>query len=193
MKYSDTEIVAQIKKGDSDSVLNFLYQTVQFKISSWIIQNNGNEEEAQDIFQDAVVAFYKFVLANKFEEGRSVEGFIFAIGRNLWINRVKQKNKLMMDAEGIEKLPEITEESDFLTEIVDAERAQKMEVLLSQLGERCKELLTLSIFYSMPMEDISEKMGFSNANTAKTKNYKCKQRLIKIIKENEQVKEWLYK
>ena len=37
-------------------------------------------------------------------------------------------------------------------------------------------------FDNMSMAEIAEKMGFANADTAKTKKYKCKQELDKKIK-----------
>lgn len=190
MKYTDDEILTAIKKGESDNVLKFLYKNVQPKVKSWVLQNNGDDDEAQDIFQDAVVAFYKYVTADKFKEGSSVAGFIYTIGKNLWINRVKQKSRFIGNVEAHSN--KYSEEMVFQSQDISSERAEKMQEILSQLGERCKELLTYSIFYKMPMEDISEKMGFNNADTAKTKNYKCKQRLIKLIKENAHLKELLY-
>lgn len=192
MKYSDKEIVRAIKGGNADEVLEFLYHTVQFKISNWIIKNNGSEEEAQDIFQDSVLSFYNYVLANKFDETKSVDGFLFSIARNNWINRAKQKQKFIDSSEHVEYKIEQVEDNEFIQQSNDSDRAKKLDVLLSELGERCKELLTYSIFYKMSMEEISEKMDFNNANTAKTKNYKCKQRLMKIIDTNATVKDWLY-
>ena len=193
--FSDIEIVQEIKRGNSDKVLLYLYQTTQYKLSSWIMKNSGNEEEAQDIFQDAVLSFYQYVLDQKFEEGKSVDAFIFSIGRNKWINRAKQKSKMVSGVEERE-FSTAVESSEPMTEEFSAlfseDKSAKMEALLTQLGERCKELLQCSIFYNMNMTDIAEKMEFSNANTAKTKNYKCKKRLMKIINEDEQVKGWLY-
>jgi hypothetical protein len=34
------------------------------------------------------------------------------------------------------------------------------------------------------MKEISEKMGFSSENVAKTKKFKCKQRLIELVKKD---------
>lgn len=190
-KFTDIEIVEEIKKGNSDEVLLFLYQTTQYKLSSWIIKNNGNEEEAQDIFQDSVLSFYQYVLGGKFDEGKSVDAFIFSVGRNKWINRAKQRNKTVS---GVDEYVYGTpnEISSEFAAVFSEDKSAKMDALLTQLGERCKELLTYSVFYSMKMVDIAEKMEFSNADTAKTKNYKCKKRLMKIINEDEQVKGWLY-
>ncbi|MFT5823540.1 MAG: RNA polymerase sigma factor (sigma-70 family) [Crocinitomix sp.] len=192
-KFSDIEIIQAIKIGKANHVLPFLYETTQFKIRSWILKNNGNVEEAQDIFQDAVISFYDYVLAGKFTEGKSVDAFLFSISRNLWINRTKQKSKLLVGSEGLENMGAHVDNDNFLSRTMDMERAKKLDSLFNQLGERCKELLTNSIFYNLRMEEISERMGFSTANAAKTKNYKCKQRLIKIMRENEKSKEWLYK
>ena len=190
MNYTDAEILSAIKNGESGKVLNFLYKTVRPKIKAWVVQNNGDDDEAQDIFQDAIIVFHKYVVMDQFKKENSVAGFIYSISKNMWINRIKQKNKFNGNIES--QLKTHSEENEFYVQTLNDERADKIQEILSQLGERCKELLTYSIFYRLPMEEISEKMGFSNANTAKTKNYKCKQRLIKLVKENAHLKEFLY-
>ncbi len=189
MNYTDAEIIESIKKGESDNVLKFLYKSVQPKVRAWVLQNNGDTDEAQDIFQDAVIAFYKYVTENKFKEGNSVAGFIYTISRNLWVNRVKQKNKFERNVEMHANVH--AEEMEIQTRDIGSDRETKINEILSQLGDRCKELLTYSVFYKMSMEDISIKMGFNNSDTAKTKNYKCKQRLIKLMNENAHLKKSL--
>ena len=190
--YTDIEIINEIKAGNSDGVLLYLYQTTQYKLTSWILKNNGNEEEAQDIFQDSVLSFYQYVLEGNFKEGASVDAFIFSVGRNKWINRAKQRNKLVSGVTE-DSLGQTNPEEEGFSKIMDEDNTDKMNALLEKLGERCKQLLTYSIFYNLKMTDIAEKMAFSNADTAKTKNYKCKKRLMKIINENDHVKTWLYR
>ena len=192
--YTDKEIIESIRKGKTERVLNYLYDTAQYKIRNWILKNNGNEEEAQDIFQDAVLSFYNYVLENRFDESKSVEGFLFAVGRNAWVNRAKQKNRLITGENEMSKMSNVPDDAALISQSMDEDNSQKIEALLSKLGDRCKQLLTYSIFYNMRMDEIAETMGFNNANTAKTKNYKCKQRLIGIIKENPKydIKAWVY-
>lgn len=192
-KYSDPEILEQILNGNSNDVLHFLYENVQPKITSWILKNNGSDEEAQDIFQDAVLAFYEYVRLGKFDQDKSVDGFIFSIGRNKWINRAKQKNKVVSGSEFLNDLNFESEEMEIEIEPIEENTLQNIENLLSKIGERCKELLTHSIFYNMSMQDISEALGFKNADVAKTKNYKCKKRLMKLIQEDGVASEWLFK
>ena len=188
--FNDIEIVDAILSNKANEVLPFLYGNVQPKMTKWIISNSGDKAEAQDIFQDAVIAFYRYVKTGKFEKGASVDAFIFSVGKNLWVNRVKQKNRLVSNADN--HINQLMTEADFSAQIIDKEREEKIQAVLSQLGERCKQLLTYSIFHNLSMEEISQKMDFNNANTAKTKNYKCKQRLIALVKDNEYFKELLY-
>ena len=37
-------------------------------------------------------------------------------------------------------------------------------------------------FDRMSMQEIADRLGFANTNTAKTKKYKCKQKLDNIVK-----------
>lgn len=184
-KYTDLELIALIKEGSSDKALNYLYKSVQPKIRIWILQNNGDKEEAQDIFQDSIVTFYNYVLNDKYKVENSVEGFVFSIAKNKWINRVKQKNRTTRIEETSKNLmvESTSPEEDFNSVVFD---------LLEKLGDVCKDLLTYSVFYKLSMEDIALKMGYENSNTAKTKNYKCKQRLVKLVKDKEGLKKILY-
>jgi RNA polymerase sigma factor (sigma-70 family) len=183
--YSDQEIIALIKNAESNQVLNFLYKTVQPKVTGWIIKNSGNNDDAQDVFQDAVLSFYNYVLDDKFDATKSVTAFIFSSAKNMWINRVKLVNR--ESGELPYQVPDVSEKID-----ISEENEMKISSLLAELGARCEELLTYSVFYKMSMEDIALRMGFSNANAAKTKNYKCKQRLVLLVKDKKGLKDYLF-
>ena len=64
------------------------------------------------------------------------------------------------------------------------EKNESLIGLFSTIGDRCKELLLLSIFDKRPMSEIAGILGFSSENSAKTQNYKCKQKLIQALKTN---------
>ena len=38
------------------------------------------------------------------------------------------------------------------------------------------------VLFSISMQDIADKLGFANTNTAKTKKYKCKKKLDELVK-----------
>ena len=68
--------------------------------------------------------------------------------------------------------------------MISNEKKMVLENLFLSIGEKCKELLLLSIFDKRSMIEISEILGFSSENSAKTQNYKCKQKLIKTLELN---------
>lgn len=188
MEYSDTEILSLIRKGEDDRALSYLYKKVLPKIKHLIYTNNGDHDEAYDIFQDAIMIFYKQVKLDKYKDEYEIAGFIYSVSRNLWINRVKRKNKSVGLSDAVSSLEA---DHNALEDLVTKEREELIIKMLSDLGERCKELLLYSIFHKFSMKEICEKMGFSTENAAKTRNYKCKQKLIELVKDNQSIKDLL--
>jgi RNA polymerase sigma factor (sigma-70 family) len=132
--------------------------------------------------------FYKQVKTDKFKEEYEIAGFIYSVSRNLWINRVKQKNR---NVSMPETLHYESTEPGLLEGLITKEREAYIMNMLSELGERCKELLLNSIYHKFSMKEICEKMGFGTEDAAKTRNYKCKQKLIALVKDNPTVKDLL--
>ena len=78
-----------------------------------------------------------------------------------------------------------TNEMSDSSEVIDFDRKEKHEIIhnvVNQLGETCRKVLALYYFDGRPMMEIAEILNFANADTAKTKKYKCKKELDKKIK-----------
>lgn len=70
-------------------------------------------------------------------------------------------------------------------ELNDFETRERMEIInkcINSLGETCRKVLMYYYFDNLSMTDIAEKLGFANADTAKTKKYKCKKELDELIR-----------
>jgi RNA polymerase sigma factor (sigma-70 family) len=178
VKYTDKDIIKAIKKGDDHKAVEALYRDVFPKIKKFIA---GNEriEEAKDIFQEAMLIFYKQVIAGKFDEKYEVAGFIYTISKNLWINRLNKKKK-MVDLNQ-EEIPESGEKS-ILDNIMIEDKKELIKGIFSQLGDKCRELLTYTIYQDLSMEDVAVRMNFNTANAATTAMFRCKQKLLEIVK-----------
>ncbi len=180
MQYTDREIIVALKKGDDDAVLSFLYKAVLPKVKHYIKSNKGNEDEAKDIFQDAVIVFYKKAKQETLPENVNITAYICLISKNLWINRIKKMNKSseLMDSHYIES------DEDFLSSIITEEKKDALKNLLSQIGDECQKLLKYSVYDNLSMKEICVLMGYSSENVAKTYNYRCKQKLIQLVMKN---------
>lgn len=169
-------------------MLKYFYEKVFPGIRRYILNNSGTEADAKDVFQDAVMIFYKQVKLGKYKEEYEINGFIYSVSRNLWINTVLRKNKTVaLD----DTLPISEYAKSASDDLITKEREAFILGIFTQLGEVCKQLLIYSIFDNLSMKEIKEKMGFSSENVAKTKHYKCKQRLISLVKDYKPIKEML--
>lgn len=171
MKLSDADIIEKIKKGDETS-LDFLYKKHYRMMVSMILRNNGSEQEALDIFQDALIVFWQKAKSDDFKLTSKISTYLFSVCQNLWRKELDRKRKFEeSDKEG-------SEENNF-------EQQEMIKIIhdcINELGDSCKQILTYHYFDGMSMDKIAEKMGLANSDTAKTKRYKCKKRLDELIR-----------
>jgi RNA polymerase sigma factor (sigma-70 family) len=181
-RFSNEEVLMGIHTGKDDKILEFLYDTVLPKVKHMVYKYKGREDEAYDVFQEAILKFYNFVKQGKFDANHKVESFIYAISKNMYIDYMRRQNKSV-------KIDSIREKgnSEFdspLEKIITEEKEAKVKAVFSQLGETCNNLLMYCFYHDLPTKEICEKMGFISEDVLKTKKYKCKQRLLQLIKEN---------
>jgi RNA polymerase sigma factor (sigma-70 family) len=167
----DSEIIESIKKGD-ESALDFLYKKNYKMMVKMIIKNNGSEDEAKDVYQEALIVVWQKILGDDFILTSKISTYLYSICQNLWRKELERKGKLSNE-----------ETNQF--EIFDIDKKERIEIInkcINDLGETCRKILTYYYFDNMSMTDIAEKLGFASSDTAKTKKYKCKQELDKKVK-----------
>ena len=54
-------VIDCIKKGDNDKALKYLYKDPLRKVRTYILSNSGSMEDADDVFQDAIVVLFHYV------------------------------------------------------------------------------------------------------------------------------------
>jgi len=188
MGYADSEILKAIRSGDDKDVLQYMYEKHFPKMRKYVMNNSGDSDAAFDIFQDSMVVFYKYVREGRFNPEHETGAFLFSVGRNLWLNRVKKEKREVAMAEHVDFMDE---GQDVISLLITREREELISGILKELGEKCKKLLQLSVFYRMRNSEICERMGFSTENAVKTRKYKCMQKLISIVEERPSLKKAL--
>jgi RNA polymerase sigma factor (sigma-70 family) len=168
---TDIEVVEKIQKGD-ETALHFLYKKYYRMMVNLVIKNNGTEDEAKDIFQDSLVVFWQKVTSKELVLTSKISTYLYSICQNLWRKELERKSRLVHESRDRAVLP-------------DDDRQERIKLVgqaLNALGEGCKKILTYYYFEDRSMQDIADLMGFANADTAKTKKYKCKKELDNILK-----------
>ena len=182
--YSDPELIAAVRSGDSlDEAIRYIYQQYSETISSLVINNSGNHQDAQDIFQETVVTFIETVQKDKFRGDSSVKTFLIAIARNTWLNELKKKQRADFREEAFEKGRPL-QEPDVSHLISDREVKKQFRDLLGKLGQSCKKILELFYYENLSMKEMLDHLPYENEQVVRNKKYKCLQQLTGILKDN---------
>jgi RNA polymerase sigma factor (sigma-70 family) len=175
---NDETIIQGIKTNDVKS-LEGLYKAHYSMILRFVQNNNGTEQEAKDIYQEAIIVLYENIKDGKFELACKIKTYLYSICRRLWLKRLTEKRKY---GEPLQESYEFIDVSLEMPAIEEKEmQFAHMTAALQKLGEPCKMLLEDFYINALSMVSISEKFGYTNPDNAKNQKYKCLMRLKKIF------------
>ncbi|HEY0029439.1 MAG TPA: sigma-70 family RNA polymerase sigma factor [Bacteroidia bacterium] len=164
----DQKIIELIKSQKHAKVFTTLYNYFPV-VKKMVLANGGRSEDAEDLYQDALIVFYKKAGSADFTLTSTINTYLYSICRFMWKDQLKKQNKQSFT--DIEK--EAVDEIEFIAAIETEDQLKLAEKVISELGGRCKELLILFYFHSIKLKDIAAKMGYNSENTAKNQKYKC--------------------
>lgn len=177
--HQDTSYINGIRIGHK-AIIDDIYHSFFPIIKRFIVQHSGNQEDAKDIFQEALlVVFHKtrekdFTLTCKFDT------YLKVICRNIWFKQLRDRKVQYVD------LPEeqIIDEQELSDTLERVERYSIYRQHFQQITEKCRMLLELYL-QGTNMETIAQQMGFASTAYARKRKFKCKEQLINRIEEDE--------
>lgn len=177
---SQLQLVNAIKSNDQ-VVLKQLYQKNYKKVEIHIVNNSGSIPQAKDLYQEAFLAMYQNVKADKFAPTNetALQGYLYRIAKNKWTDflRSSQYKKTTGMSEGVSA----TLQGETY-EMEDIEQDEQLDATMSafaRLGKECKELLTQFYFQKKSMREISTENNLAEAS-ARNKKYRCIQQLKEL-------------
>ena len=178
---SDNTLLDKLKTEDNSS-FELLYKFYFPTIATYIKQNLGNNEDAEDVFQETIVILLQKVRQSDFILTSSLKTYLYAVAKNLWLKRLRDNKIRIVDNE----LSLTTYKTE--TEIFEIEpeksREEKVENWLLKITRNCQDILKALFFYEVPMDSLMVKMGWKNKHTASNQKHKCIQQ-IKEVREKE--------
>lgn len=168
---TEQELFARICKGD-EQALETVYQKNYRMMVRLVTSNNGTEDEARDVYQEAVVVFWQKAISGNLVLTSKMSTYIYSICLNLWRKELERKKRFSNEEK---------DSSEFQTQDKE-EREKIIRDSINKLDDTCRKVLSYYYFDGMSMKEIAEKIGFANTDTAKTKKYKCKKKLDELIR-----------
>lgn len=150
-----------------------LYQEAFPAVARYVSKRGGSFEEAKDVFQDALVAYYE-----KTRDVHSVveneKAFLIGTARNIWLKKLERNSphlhtELRGNKSTEEEQPQIA--------------GHRLLNFLERSGKKCMELLQAVYYEKLPMKTIAGHFGFSGERSATVQKHKCLEKVRETIRE----------
>ena len=178
-------ILHKLQEGKQDALVE-VYKLYRNEFIHFAFTNYGcDADNAKDVFQEVVIAFYDNVKSGKLTVlDSSLKTYLFQIGKFKLINLSKKEaRKVTFDGDSLINGQQLTEnkmadkeEQDFIKETITK--------FLNEQCEDCRKVLEMYYFEDLDMKTIAERMGYKNADVAKNKKSICFKKLAESVKKH---------
>lgn len=188
--WTDESLIRAIEQGGSlrEAALEYLCTEGGFfqATAAHILQYGGNEEDAEDAFQEALIILDRAIREGRFWEGHTLKAYFLGIVKQYWYG-VWRKKKRREEYE----MPQVSEvEENIELRFISEERREYLARAIGKIGEHCKKILELyQLHYSS--REISEMLQLSSPEMAKKETYRCRLKLKSFLEEHPEWKNLL--
>ncbi len=146
----------------------------------WVLQHGGNTDDAQDVFQEAVMAVFERARKSNFVLTCPLGALLHVIYTRKWVDRIRQKDRDMTVRNVEEYRYELeSSEPDALTvaeEAIEAQQRQsKLARTFAQLSQLCQQLFNL-LAEGIPPREAAEKLQMNSVDTLYRRKNACSER-----------------
>jgi len=189
--YDPLTIVDKIRENESSrsaAIRDLVRDSVlRQKIKAYILNNSGDETDAETVFHDTIVTFVKTVFTkNNFELTSHLHGYLLGTARNVWMNALRKKKRHATVP--IEHASAKESGGDNEALLLKGERGRILQKVLNQMRKNCKDVL-MYWASGYKMDEIAAKLGYKNGAVAKKKKSECMKELYSFLQENPHIKE----
>lgn len=183
------DMLRSSSKKECNDALAIIYSKNYNKIESYILKNSGNIVDAEDVFQDGLIAFYEQVIKGSFKGNSAIGTYLFAICKNLWLKKLRKAYK---KNETFGSEIEMQDDGNIAIDtLIQDEETKHLMSLIGELGEGCKKILVLYYYEKKRMKEIATILGLENQQVAKNKKFRCLSKLKELATKVPELKNYI--
>lgn len=175
----EKQILYALKRGDQKTYQQ-MYIDYYKMAFSFITQNGGSKEDAEDLFQEALIVLIGHIRKPKFKLTSKLSTYLYSIIRQMWLYKLRSKKHTVelkeIKTEFVE-LPELCIDDEEVFET----KHQLVEQLLKDISEECRKIIIDYYYKNLKLKDIGYAMNYTNS-FVKVKKNRCMNSFIKKIK-----------
>ncbi|WP_459210817.1 RNA polymerase sigma factor [Aquimarina rhabdastrellae] len=169
----------KLLKEDSKTITKVYENSFPF-VKKFVLQNNGNEDDAQDVFQKALLQIILRYKREKFSITGNFDAYFFTVCKNLWRRELNLHKKRVTNTDVSEPHSDY---KDQIQALVEQKRHELFVEKLGELSDNCKKILTL-FFAKTPYEEIVSTTEYNSELVVRQRVFKCKKRLKELIQKD---------
>ncbi|WP_420552651.1 RNA polymerase sigma factor [Tenacibaculum aiptasiae] len=155
-----------------------IYKNNLPKVKSFVMKNNGNIEDAEDIFQRALLQIAIRYKKEQFCITTSFDAYLFTICKNLWRRELNKHKNKVTNSEVVELANEERENS---LALVEQKRQELFIEKMKEISENCRKILFM-FFAKTSYAEIVSATEYNSETVVRQRVFKCKKKLTEIIK-----------
>ena len=155
-------------------------------LRAWLRSKFASEDDIDDVVQEAYV---RLLRARERGEVTSPKAFVFAVARNLALDRVRHRQVARTEPLVESEALHVLEEGEGIPETIA--HNQELEILteaIQSLPDRCRQIFTLRKVYGLSQPEIAERLGLSENTVSAQLTIgvkKCMQFMLRCRRERE--------
>lgn len=171
-------------RDNNGTVIREIYKKFSGKVVSFVQKNNGDADDARDIIQETLITIFQQTQEAGLVLTCPFDAYFFLLCKRKWLNKLKQKKGVTISDDTL------SIHDDSAQSVSDTEnfelKSNLFELKFKELGEKCQELLTLSL--TLPsMEEVANKLNVTYAYVRKKKSL-CMGQLTELIQQSSEYK-----
>jgi RNA polymerase sigma factor (sigma-70 family) len=186
--YTNEELLRGVLRNNS-LILRHIYKVYFHKIYSFVTNNKGGADEANDIFQEAIIVIYRKLKEDNLSFSNcTFETYLFSVCKLLWLKQLQYRKESIVTTEDLEPYSDEIIEDDLSELIQKNERYKLFQDHFQKMGKDCQKILQL-FFEKVSIKQITELMGYASDSYTKKRKHQCKEYLVRSIKQDIEYKQ----
>lgn len=180
-----SELKASLRR-DNEALRDIFDACSAYCMKSLMKYHNCSRSDANDLFIDALLIFRDKILDDQLEYLTNPRQYL--LGVCIVLNKKRLRLQGNQNKLGLVFTSDDLVASSYEEQVIDREISyeQQRKVMHSfkQLGDACREILTLFYVDHFSMKEIAHKMSFASSDVVKTKKMRCLKKWREIFREN---------
>lgn len=177
----DKEALADLKSDDRLK-LKAIYNRYRAEFLGFGQRYHLDKDALADIYQEAFLALRKNALSGKLNElNCSMKTYLFGIGKYMIFDIHKEKKKRVTYEPNLHLADEDPFEVELETTPALTQEQQLLRTYFKELGEKCRQVLTLFYYRGLSIKEIAEQAGYNSENVVKAQKSRCLKQLREKI------------